>query len=100
MTVLRFPEKEHAFTDFVSGPTIVARRSVAREVPFPDTFVGEDTGFLKGVVAGGGTVYSADRFNFVQVRHSRGHTWQVSGAELLATGQVVAYADLTTHVMI
>lgn len=100
VTLLRYPDREHVFTDFVSGPTIVARRDLAREVRFPEVSLGEDTGFLRAVVAGGGTVYAADRFNFIQVRHGQGHTWAVSDAELLATGQVQGYGDLTNHVMV
>jgi len=100
LTVLRFPEREHVYTDFVAGPTIVASRAVALENPFPALSTGEDTGFLRAVVGGGGTVYAADRFNFVQVRRPQGHTWQVSEAELLATGQVQMLGDLATYVMI
>ncbi len=70
---LRFPDREHRYTDLVMGPTIVTgarrrprppvRRAVGR---------GEDTGFLRDVVAAGGRVYSADRFSFSRCGILRG----------------------------
>ncbi|MDT0165796.1 glycosyltransferase [Actinotalea sp. AC32] len=98
--LLRFAEKEHRFTDLVMGPTIVARRDVLRDVPFAAVGLGEDTQLLRDVVDRGGRVYSADRFNFVQVRRSdAAHTWTPSDAELLATGEVVMFGDGATHVV-
>ena len=43
--ILRFAAREHRFTDFVMGPTIMARREVFTDHPFLDVTVGEDTGF-------------------------------------------------------
>jgi hypothetical protein len=100
-TVLRFAEREHRFTDFVMGPTIVARRDVAAVVRFARTSTGEDTGFLRGTVDAGARIYSADRFNFVQVRSGGDrHTWTVTDAELLASGEVAFYGCADAHVMI
>jgi hypothetical protein len=99
-TVLRFAEREHRYTDFVMGPTIVARRDVVQAVRFPALAKGEDTALLAGVLDGGARVYSADRFNFVQVRSSGGqHTWTVTDAELLASGEVSFYGRAERHVM-
>jgi spore maturation protein CgeB len=100
VTVLRFAEREHRFTDFVMGPTIVARRDVARDVRFAELGAGEDTGFLAAAVEAGARVYSADRFNFVQVRTGSGrHTWTVTDAELLASGEVRFYGRAERHVV-
>ncbi len=100
-TVLRFAEREHRFTDFVMGPTIVALRDVAAAVRFAETSTGEDTGFLRGTVDAGARIYSADRFNFVQVRSGGDrHTWTVTDAELLASGEVAFYGRADAHVMI
>jgi spore maturation protein CgeB len=101
-TLLRFREREHRFTDFVAGPTIVTRRATALDAPFPARSQGEDTGFLRSVTGSGGTVYSADRFNFVQVRRSQpaGHSWQVSDTELLASGDVVGFGAFHGHVTV
>jgi hypothetical protein len=99
-TVLRFAEREHRFTDFVMGPTIVARRDVVRAVGFPALPKGEDSGLLSGALDAGARIYSADRFNFVQVRSGGGqHTWTVTDAELLASGEVSFYGRAERHVM-
>ncbi|GAA1731048.1 glycosyltransferase [Isoptericola hypogeus] len=101
VTLLRFADREHRFTDFVMGPTIVARRDTAAAVRFADTSTGEDTAFLRGVVAAGARVYSADRFNFVQVRSGGGrHTWTVTDASLLAGGEVTCYGRADRHVLL
>nr|WP_245617365.1 glycosyltransferase [Knoellia subterranea] len=98
VTIVRFPEREHRFTDLVMGPTIVTWRAVAQAYPFADVGRGEDTGFLRDVVAGGGSVYSADRFNFVQMRHtSVRHTWEASEVEMLANARVLVYGQVSTH---
>ncbi|SKC38959.1 glycosyltransferase family protein [Krasilnikoviella flava] len=101
-TVLRFAEREHRFTDFVMGPTIVARRETAARVRFGETTTGEDSAFLRGVVDAGAGVYSADRFGFVQVRGGTGgpHTWQLSDVEALATGRVQFYGRADQHVLV
>lgn len=101
-TVLRFAEREHRYTDFVMGPTIVAAREVALEHRFAPVGRGEDTQFLSDVVSAGERVYSADRFGFVQVRKAAPgtHTWSVSDAEVLANGEVRFYGRAEQHVMI
>ncbi|PZU28479.1 MAG: glycosyltransferase, partial [Actinomyces sp.] len=89
LTVLRFPDWEHRYSAFVSGPTIVARTDLARQVRFPDTTTGEDTAFLKGCTEAGARIYSATRFGFVQRRSAAPtHTWDISSAEILSTATV------------
>jgi spore maturation protein CgeB len=100
-TVLRFAEREHRLTDFVVGPTIVAQRDLSRSVQFAEVSRGEDTAFLRGVLQSGARVYSADRFNFIQVRSGGGrHTWSVTDAELLGSGEVRFYGRAEQHVII
>lgn len=100
-TMLRFGDREHRFTDFVMGPTIVARRETAAAVRFAEARRGEDTGFLQGAAESGARIYSADRFNFVQVRSGGDrHTWTVTDAELLAGGEVQFYGRADAHVVI
>jgi hypothetical protein len=96
--ILRFAAREHRFTDFVMGPTIMAHREVFTDHPFLDVTVGEDTGFLRAAHAAGRIIYSADRFNYFQVRTGDGHTWQVEDAELLASGDLKFYGKLNEHV--
>ncbi|WP_353616712.1 glycosyltransferase [Arthrobacter sp. AQ5-05] len=100
-TLLRFEEREHRFTDLVMGPTIFTTREMMHEVPFLELGRGEDTNFLRGVLKVGGTVYSADRFNFVQMRgaHGEGHTWSVEDTELMATGVVSSFGLNEPHIM-
>ena len=96
--ILRFAAREHRFTDFVMGPTIMGRRDVFTDHPFEHITVGEDTGFLRAADAAGTTIYSADRFNYFQVRTGDGHTWQVEDGELLASGDLKFYGKLNEHV--
>ncbi len=96
--LLRFAAREHRFTDFVMGPTIMARREVFTDHPFQPVTTGEDTGFLREAHAAGKIIYSADRFNYFQVRTGDGHTWQVGDAELLASGDLKFYGKLHDHV--
>lgn len=100
-TLLRFPWREHRFTDRVMGPTITGRREVFEAHPFEDVSRGEDTGFLQSVVDAGGSIYSADRFQFTQMRRggAGGHTWSVTDRELLATGDVAWFGRHDEHVM-
>nr|WP_098470188.1 glycosyltransferase [Serinibacter salmoneus] len=95
---LRFKEREHRFTHFVMGPTIVATRGTVSEVRFPDRTLGEDTGFLERVTNGGGRIYSADRFGFAQVRGGSPHTWNASDMEMLAQSDVVMAGMSEEHV--
>ncbi|WP_366181575.1 glycosyltransferase [Actinomyces timonensis] len=89
LTVLRFPEWEHRYTSFVSGPTIVARSDLARSVGFPDTSQGEDTALLRGAIDAGASIYSTSRFGFVQRRGAAAdHTWAIDDAEILATSRI------------
>lgn len=96
-TLLRFGEREHRWTDFVLGPTLMAPRQVFLAHPFRDRTTGEDTGFLQDVVDGGGRVYATDRFNFRQFRGGHGHTWNVTDQHVISTGDVVFFGSDTAH---
>ncbi|MFD2757249.1 glycosyltransferase family protein, partial [Gulosibacter faecalis] len=89
--LLRNPEREHRWTTFVAGPTIVAPRVTFEANPFESRSRGEDTAFLRSIGDAGGRVYSADRFNFMQVRGATAHTWQVEDQEFLANSRVETY---------
>jgi spore maturation protein CgeB len=102
VTVLRNAYAEHRFSDRVSGPTIVTHRDVVIATPFPAVRRGEDTGFLEAVLNSGGRIYSADRFNFVQMRAAGGssHTWTATDAELLAGSDVLLAGHAPTHALV
>lgn len=99
-TLLRFEHKEHRFTDFVMGPTLVGYREIFEQFPFSHLSRGEDSDFLRQLARAGKKIYSTDRFNFVQMRSGADHrhSWTVSDAELLASGRV-QYAGLNTQHM-
>lgn len=97
-TILRFGRKEHRFTDFVMGPTIMGHKRAFLDVPFPELGIGEDTGFLRNARDAGLKIYSADRYNFYQVRTGSGHTWQVNDAEMLASGELKFYGSPNEHI--
>ena len=96
-TILRNAEREHRYTDFVMGPTITTYRRIARENPFPALGLGEDTSFLRAASTAGLRIYSADRFNFFQIRSGAEHTWQIADAELLAGGELKFYGGPSEH---
>ncbi|MCB6401099.1 hypothetical protein LI185_11575, partial [Megasphaera massiliensis] len=68
--------------------------------PFEHRTTGEDTTFLAAAVDAGYRIYSGDRFNFRQYRGTGKHTWDVSDAHALASGNVVVYGDCQSHVSI
>lgn len=98
--ILRYAEKEHRYTDFVMGPTIMAARQVLLDNPFAQLGLGEDTAFLQNAQKQGMTIYSADRFNYLQVRGGSEHTWQVSDAQLMASGSLRFYGEPHDHIHI
>lgn len=96
-TMLRFAHREHRWTDRVMGPTITGHRDVFESIPFADLTRGEDSDWLERVVRSGASIYSADRFNFIQQR-SGGHTWEVGDKEILATGVVKQFGRAEAHI--
>lgn len=96
--LLRFPEREHKYTSLVMGPTMVGTRAAFTDVRFSPITRGEDTTFQRELINNGGVVYSADRFNFVQVRtHDGAHTWTVEHPELLANSVVHGFGLAPEH---
>lgn len=99
ITALRFPAQEHKFSSMVMGATICAATESMRENPFPSVSSGEDSAFLRSVSHAGGRIYSADRFNFANLRRGTGHTWQISDREVLAAAVVQVYGSSIEHVV-
>lgn len=100
-TFLRFPQAENRLTRLVQGGTLVLPRSVASALRFEDLPRRVDTTFLEKVASAGGTVYSADRYNFVSVRGAKldGHTWKITDSELLAKPSAdLFFGEPWTHV--
>lgn len=100
-TLLRFADREHRWTDFVMGPTITGKAEIFRQIRFNNLSRGEDSDFLKRALSAGASIYSADRFNFCQMRSGSGtgHAWNVDDVELLATGEVRSFGLPVEHIM-
>jgi hypothetical protein len=101
-TILRNPHLEHRFVEAVSGPTIFAETETFRSVPFPHLPRGEDSRFLSDVVKSGARIYSADRFNYCQMRgaEAAAHTWQITNEELLATSKIQFFGSPEDHIAV
>ena len=84
-TALYERTSEHTYMAFVRGATLFIRTEVVKEFPFDSVSIKEDTNFQRTVTRAGCRIYSADRFNFVQVRGRSlsDHTTQTLDAELL-----------------
>lgn len=97
IVMCRFPEREHRYTDLIMGPTMVARRELFKNMPFPDRTLGEDTHLQRRIISEGGRIYSADRFNFIQVRGNHSHTWSVDEKLLLANSEIHSFGFAPEH---
>jgi hypothetical protein len=82
-TVLRFPAHEFSYSSTLAGGTLVLDRDRVGAVRFPDISIGEDRAFIAACHRSGQSTFSADRFNFVQVR-SGDNTWRIGDHEFLA----------------
>ena len=84
-TALLEKTPEHTFTFFVRGATLLIKDDVVRNIPFDSISIKEDTNFQRAAAQAGCKIYSADRFNFMQVRTRRlsDHTTQTPDTELL-----------------
>ena len=94
-------DREHCYTHFVLGATIIIKREVFDRVPWPtDRRQGSDSEFLRQSVRSGFKIYSADRFNYVYMRRSSPelHTWKVKDEEQLANCRIICHTkDYVTH---
>ncbi|NET11885.1 MAG: glycosyltransferase [Okeania sp. SIO1H6] len=89
--VIRFPGREHRYTNLVSGGTMVIKRKVFEQVRFPYKPFGTDTAFLKSCVESKLKIWSSDKYNFVQKRKldTSYHTWKINEAEYIKNSIIV-----------
>ncbi|WP_269801591.1 glycosyltransferase family 2 protein [Desertihabitans aurantiacus] len=102
-TMLRFADRELAWSPFVQGGTLLTPRQVLADVPFADVPRAVDTTFLDALRRQGGRVWSADRFSFVSVRHTApdAHTWPISDYDLLSrAARLELFGDPVPHVTV
>ena len=64
-TILRNPQLEHRFVEAVAGPTIFAATEAFRRFQFQPLQLGEDSRFLRDVIAAGARIYSSDRLQLL-----------------------------------
>jgi hypothetical protein len=88
-TVLRFPTHEFSYSSTLAGGTLVVDRMRTGDLRFPDISIGEDRAFLAACHRRGISTFSADRFNFVQVR-AGDNTWGVGHDDFLVGSVPVA----------
>lgn len=86
-TVLRFPGHEFSYSATLAGGTLVIDRGIVGGLQFQDISLGEDRAFLASCHRHGISTFSADRFNFTQIRSSD-NTWQPGASFLLGTMDV------------
>lgn len=99
--ILRSPEREHRWSTFVAGPTFVGPTDTFRATRFASRTHGEDTTFLRHLLDAGGSVYSADRFNFMQIRGRSGdHTWTPDDLEILANSRAETIGLSLDHITV
>jgi len=101
-TILRNPQLEHRYVEAVSGPTIFASTDTFRRFPFQQLQRGEDSRFLSDVIEAGARIYSADRFNYCQMRGANvsSHTWPITNEELLATSKIQFFGSPEDHILV
>lgn len=87
--LLRFPGREMTYTSFVAGGTLLLDLEQLDGIRFPARTVGEDKGLLDAVLATGRSVFSGDRFGYLQ-RRTGDNTWQPGDAYLRRTVVVEA----------
>ena len=81
-SVLRFPGNEFRYTSTLAGGTLVIDRAKVGEQQFDDISLGEDQAFIAACHRRGISTFSADRFNFIQIR-SGSNTWRISEHDFL-----------------
>ncbi|NUU33220.1 glycosyltransferase [Arthrobacter sp. C9C5] len=101
-TILRNPQLEHRYVEAVSGPTIFTATDTFRRFPFEPLQRGEDSRFLSDVIEAGGRIYSADRFNYCQMRSAdvSSHTWPITNEELLASSKIQFFGSPEDHISV
>jgi len=90
-TFMRSPGREHRYTQFVIGTTLVGKTSLFPEILFGDKRVGEDTVFLKRLAKAGKKVYSHSPYNYFKFygKSLERHTWKIEPDEYLGKATLI-----------
>lgn len=95
LLVLRYPDKENRYMNYVSGSTLTFKKEIFKHVKFENRSVSEDTNFLNTVIKYGYRIYATDKFNHVICRRSslNDHSWKISEDEFLKKCKFIAITD-------
>ena len=101
--ILKEITAEHQYTNWVAGPTLIIRSEVLKHIPFPNRKTdGTDLMFLKKAYQANCHIYSADRFNHINVRRAdpSKHTWKIETAKYLKKSHNIGQGMDLSRVMI
>lgn len=78
----RFFENRYTRGPSLAGGTLIIKREVFEKVRFRSVNLGEDVKFLQECTKNNISIYGADRYNYVYMRHGdrMDHTWNVNSA--------------------
>lgn len=101
-TALRFGRNVHQHVNFVHGATLLMKRELFRKLRFTPVTQGTDTLLQRAAALHGFSIYSADPYNFIHMRHAdkNTHTWKIEDEELLASCTNIRSGLATDTVMI
>lgn len=79
------PEEINKHVGWVNGGTLLIKKEVFNKVKFRERNIGEDSKFFVDCDTAGIRIYTADKFNYVIMRHKdlNDHTWRMSEDELM-----------------
>ncbi|QZY57027.1 glycosyltransferase family protein [Crassaminicella profunda] len=91
--VVRFPNLENRYVDFLCGSAFIMKKKVWEEIKFTDTTVKTMAIFSKDCVSRGIRLYSTDRFNYVYSKqHSMNeYICEIDDDEFLRKCNIVMY---------
>lgn len=98
-TILRFPDGDFCYTPYLAGGTLVIDRDRTGAVRFPHVSIGEDLGFIVSCLRRGISTFSADRYNYVQVRSAE-NTWTATEGTYLKSFERVGDGMATDGALI
>ncbi|WP_129595994.1 glycosyltransferase family protein [Anaerophilus nitritogenes] len=100
---LRFPNLENQYVHFLCGAAFIMKKQVWNQIKFKDTTIQTVTYFWRDCVRKRIKLYSADRFNFIAIRHPsiEDHTWKIDDDEFLIKCEIQGKTkDYITHITV
>lgn len=90
---VRFPNLENQYVKFLCGSAFIMKKDVCKQINFTYKTVQTMTIFFKDCVNRGMKLYSADRFNYVYIKHPSvdEHTWKINDDEFLKKCEIIRH---------